>query len=61
MLQIAEANLGRSADSLQEELLARVHDFMAAAPPFDDITLMTVVRSPGDSDRSIADRQEPTA
>jgi energy-coupling factor transporter ATP-binding protein EcfA2 len=61
MLEIAQANLGRSAHGLQEELLTRLQDFMADAPPFDDITLMTVVRSPNHSEGSTAEREELAA
>jgi energy-coupling factor transporter ATP-binding protein EcfA2 len=61
MLEGAQAGLGGSAHQLQEELLARLQDFMAGAPPFDDITLMTVVRNSGASEGSKAVRQQPTA
>ena len=44
LLQIAQANLGRSAQDTQDALLAGVHEFMGDAPQFDDITLV-IVRS----------------
>jgi sigma-B regulation protein RsbU (phosphoserine phosphatase) len=61
MLEIVQASLGRSAHGLQEELLTRLQDFMADAPPYDDITLMTVVRNSGDVELSISGPQQPTA
>ncbi len=44
LLEIAQANLGRSAQDIQDALLAGVHEFMGDAPQFDDITLVIVVR-----------------
>jgi serine phosphatase RsbU (regulator of sigma subunit) len=46
MLDVAQANLGRSAWELQDGLLARLQQFMGDEPQFDDITLMTVMRNP---------------
>jgi sigma-B regulation protein RsbU (phosphoserine phosphatase) len=42
--QAAIANVGRSAQELQDTLMATLQEFMAAAPQFDDITLAVVVR-----------------
>jgi serine phosphatase RsbU (regulator of sigma subunit) len=44
LLEIAQANLGRSARDIQDVLIAEVHGFVGDAPQFDDITLMVVVR-----------------
>jgi NarL family two-component system response regulator LiaR len=44
LLAIAQANLGRSAQDIQNALLAEVHQFMGNAPRLDDITVMVVVR-----------------
>jgi DNA-binding CsgD family transcriptional regulator len=44
LLEIVQSNLGRSAQVMQEVLLAEVHRFMADAPQLDDITLMVMVR-----------------
>jgi sigma-B regulation protein RsbU (phosphoserine phosphatase) len=44
--QVAIANVGRSAQDVQEALMATLQQFMAAAPQFDDITLAVVVREP---------------
>jgi serine phosphatase RsbU (regulator of sigma subunit) len=44
LLEIIEGNLGRSAQDMQDALLAEVHRFMGNAPQSDDITLMAVVR-----------------
>jgi sigma-B regulation protein RsbU (phosphoserine phosphatase) len=44
LLAIAQANLGRSAQDIQNALLAEVHQFMGDAPRLDDITVMVVVR-----------------
>jgi serine phosphatase RsbU (regulator of sigma subunit) len=41
-----QANLGRSAQDIQDALIAAVHEFVGDAPQFDDITLMVVVRTP---------------
>jgi PAS domain S-box-containing protein len=45
LLEVAQANLGRSAQDVQETLIAEVHGFVGDAPQFDDITLMVIVRS----------------
>lgn len=46
LLGIAEANRARSAQDVQDALMAEVHKFVGGAPQFDDLTLMVVVRSP---------------
>ncbi|MGD8623328.1 MAG: SpoIIE family protein phosphatase [Anaerolineae bacterium] len=48
MLETIEASLGRPAPALQENLLARLQQFIGDAPQFDDITLMTVARAAGE-------------
>jgi len=45
MLEIAQAGLGRTAQALQDDLLARLQHFIGEEPQFDDITLMTVMRN----------------
>jgi sigma-B regulation protein RsbU (phosphoserine phosphatase) len=45
LLEIAEANRGRSAQDVQAALIAEVQEFVGEAPQFDDLTLMVVVRS----------------
>jgi hypothetical protein len=45
MLDFARANLGRTAQELQDGLLARLQHFAGDEPQFDDITLMTIMRS----------------
>ncbi len=44
LLEIVQANLGRSAQDIQDALIAAVHQFMGDAPQFDDITLVIAVR-----------------
>jgi sigma-B regulation protein RsbU (phosphoserine phosphatase) len=44
LLGNVEANLGRSAQEMQDALMAKVHEFVGDAPQFDDIALMVVVR-----------------
>jgi sigma-B regulation protein RsbU (phosphoserine phosphatase) len=44
LLEIVQDSLGRSAQDMQDALLAEVHRFMGDASQFDDITLMAVVR-----------------
>jgi NarL family two-component system response regulator LiaR len=44
LLEIVQANVGRSAQGIQDVMLAEVHQFVGQAPQFDDITLMVVVR-----------------
>jgi hypothetical protein len=45
MLEVARANLSRSAEDVRDDLLSHLQQFMGEEPQFDDITLMTVVRS----------------
>jgi len=42
--EVARANLFRSAQEVQEALIAEVHGFVGDAPRFDDLALMVVVR-----------------
>ena len=42
--EAARANLFRSAQEVQEALIAEVHGFVGDAPRFDDLALMVVVR-----------------
>jgi sigma-B regulation protein RsbU (phosphoserine phosphatase) len=44
LLEVAQSNLGRSAQNMQDALLGEAHRFMGDAPQLDDITLMVVVR-----------------
>jgi serine phosphatase RsbU (regulator of sigma subunit) len=44
LVEVIKENLGRSAEALQKAILDAVYDFVGNAPPFDDITLMVVVR-----------------
>jgi sigma-B regulation protein RsbU (phosphoserine phosphatase) len=44
LLESVQANLGRSAQEMQDALIAEVHQFVGDAPQFDDIALMFVVR-----------------
>jgi hypothetical protein len=44
MLEIAQANLGRTALELQDNLLVRLQHFIGDEPQFDDITLMAIMR-----------------
>lgn len=44
LLHVAQANLGRSAQAIQEAVLGEVHAFVGDAPQFDDIALMVLVR-----------------
>ena len=44
LLETVQANQGRSAQDIQDALIAEVHEFVGDAPQFDDITLMVVVR-----------------
>ena len=42
--KVAQSNLGRSAEEIQDAILAEVHAFTGDAPQADDITLMVLVR-----------------
>jgi serine phosphatase RsbU (regulator of sigma subunit)/DNA-binding NarL/FixJ family response regulator len=44
LLQVAQANLGRSARDMQDVLIGEVRSFADDAPQSDDITLMVLVR-----------------
>jgi serine phosphatase RsbU (regulator of sigma subunit) len=44
LLAVAQAHLGSSAQKMQEGILAGIQRFVKDAPPFDDLTLMTIVR-----------------
>jgi sigma-B regulation protein RsbU (phosphoserine phosphatase) len=45
LLDVARANLDRTAQELQDDLLARLQHFIGDEPQFDDITLMTIMHS----------------
>jgi len=45
MLEVAQAQLGGSAQEVRDGLLSHLQQFMGEEPQFDDITLMTVVRN----------------
>jgi sigma-B regulation protein RsbU (phosphoserine phosphatase) len=44
LLGSVQANLGPSAQEMQDALMAEVHEFVGDAPQFDDIALMVLVR-----------------
>jgi serine phosphatase RsbU (regulator of sigma subunit) len=44
LVEVAKANLGKSAGDLQAAILDAVHQFVGNAPKYDDITLMVLVR-----------------
>ena len=44
LLEVTQASLGRSAQGIQDALLAEVHEFMGNAPQSDDIALLIVGR-----------------
>lgn len=44
LLRVARANLGRSAQEVQDALIDTVDGFVGDVPQFDDITVMVVVR-----------------
>lgn len=44
LMDVAGANLGRSANQIQEALIAAIHDFVGDMRQFDDIALMVVAR-----------------
>jgi len=41
---IVRANVGRSAEIIEDKLISAIYDFVGDAPQFDDITLMVLVR-----------------
>jgi sigma-B regulation protein RsbU (phosphoserine phosphatase) len=45
LLEAVRANLGRTAQGIQEALMAEVHAFVGDAPQYDDTTLMVLVRT----------------
>lgn len=46
LIQCVQANRGRSAEEIQEAILADIYNFMGSAPQFDDIALVILVREP---------------
>lgn len=44
LLMAVQTSLDRSAYDIQDSIIATVHEFVKAAPQFDDITLMVLVR-----------------
>jgi sigma-B regulation protein RsbU (phosphoserine phosphatase) len=44
LLEVAQANLGRSAQGIQDAIIAAVREFAGDAPQFDDFTLLVAVR-----------------
>ena len=50
LLEIVRGGLGRSAQDIQNEVIAQVDAFVGDAPQSDDITLMVVVRGPAQGD-----------
>ena len=48
LLEFLRANLGRSAQEIQDGLIAQVDAFVGDMPQFDDITLMVVARGHAD-------------
>jgi serine phosphatase RsbU (regulator of sigma subunit) len=44
LVEVIKESLGQSAEALQKSILDTVYEFVGDAPPFDDITLMVVVR-----------------
>ncbi|MGD1995198.1 MAG: SpoIIE family protein phosphatase [Anaerolineae bacterium] len=49
LLEVARANLRRSAQCVHEAIIAEVRQFTGDAPQFDDITLMVLARNPASS------------
>jgi sigma-B regulation protein RsbU (phosphoserine phosphatase) len=45
LIEVAGANLGRSAGAIQDAILTEVHKFAGDAPQSDDITLFVVART----------------
>jgi serine phosphatase RsbU (regulator of sigma subunit) len=44
LLEVVQTNLGRSAQEIQDVLLAKIHQFIGQRPQFDDIALLIVAR-----------------
>ena len=61
LLETAQANRGRSAQDMQDALIAEVHGFVGDAPQFDDITLMVVVRGSTEEQTDGARSDSPAA
>jgi sigma-B regulation protein RsbU (phosphoserine phosphatase) len=47
--EVLRACLGRSAEEVQEAVIARVGAFVGAAPQSDDMALVVVVRGPSEA------------
>jgi serine phosphatase RsbU (regulator of sigma subunit) len=45
LLNVVQANLGRSADGIHDAIMKEVRDFVGTAPQSDDMTLMVLVRA----------------
>jgi len=45
LVKVATENFGQSAEAMQKSILDSVYDFVSDAQPFDDITLMILVRN----------------
>jgi sigma-B regulation protein RsbU (phosphoserine phosphatase) len=45
LVKVATENFGQSAEVVQNSILDSVYDFVSDAPPFDDITLMILIRN----------------
>jgi serine phosphatase RsbU (regulator of sigma subunit) len=41
---LARANIGRSAEVIEDKVITAVYDFVGDAEQFDDMTLMVIVR-----------------
>jgi len=50
LVDVIKENLDQSAEALQKSILDAVYDFVGEAPPFDDITLMVLVRDVNDQE-----------
>jgi serine phosphatase RsbU (regulator of sigma subunit)/DNA-binding NarL/FixJ family response regulator len=44
LLEVAQANMGRSAGDIQKALITQVLEFVGSSPQFDDITLIVIVK-----------------
>lgn len=42
LMEVAQANHGRSAKDVKDAIITEIHKFVGDAPQFDDITLMVV-------------------
>lgn len=43
LLEVIQANMGRSAGDIQKALIRQVHEFVGGSPQFDDITMIVIV------------------